>query len=738
MSSTTTTPATNGGPTTDADRAADRAERLLSLIVKHKGGSRRDGQVKMARHVAASLTAKRPLMVQGGTGIGKSLAYLIGALGADRQTAVAPHTKALQDQLRDDLDLIADAFTAAAEDEEYLNALDDYERETDLALFGSFSYAVIKGRASYLCLAKTSGAPGDGDEPTALLDLEEAATGGPASEPTSELGKEIKKLTEWSKNTTNGDRVDLPFPVSGRAWDQVSTSANDCTGKACPFYEECFAERAHEEAKAANIIVINQKYLALGMKLPFLLPQTLAAVIVDEAHEFSAVVADTFGATVTTKRMLNVITKARSAMELKKDTRDGKKAEDAERVTNDFGKMLEDATRRLSIGADRTVLPKEPMREALSLCRDTFRVLEGMVETHMSGTSEKEKAHKQNTERMLQNLVEDLGLLLDGDTDEQVAWVEKEGGGGGVVMRAARFDVSDTIFEGLLYEKRAVVFTSATLTVEGGFEIPAKTMGFSLGPWTGQIVESPFDYQRQGVVYTPENMPEPSTKPDKAEDYYAAVAAEATEVARAAGGRTLVLCTSRKSVNAISERLQASLGSEFPVLTQAPGVLPKDLARQFSEDPRSILVGTRTFWTGVSVEGDTCAAVVIDKIPFPSPGDPIIAARSEKADREDGRGAGFRQVSLAEASLTLVQGVGRLIRTVHDRGVIVICDPRVHTSGPFVKRYGAGLRRSLPPFPGTTNKAKVLEFLRDIDATADDAAPAKVEVEETATEGAEQ
>lgn len=734
MSSTTaeTTPnesadATEATAVERADRAADRAERILGLIVKQKGGSRRAGQVNMARHVATAFARRAPMMVQGGTGIGKSLAYLVGAIAAGSQVAVAPHTKALQDQLRGDLDLIAEALDGALDDQEYLDALDEKDRERDIRLFRDFSYAVIKGRSSYVCLAKTSGGAGTADEPPAMLDLNAAPDdAGPG--PTSELGQEVKKLAEWSKTTETGDRADLPFPTSPKAWDQVSTSASECTGKGCPFYEECFAQLAHEQAKNANVIVINQKYLALSMKLPFLLPDTVAAVVVDEAHEFPSVVADTFGAEVTAKRMHNAVTKARAAMELKKDTRDGKRADDAEKAIADLETMLVQATRDLR-SADRTILVKEPIRDALDGCKNLIEGLGRLVETHMSTSNETEKAHKQNTQRMMDNLVDDIGLLIIGDTDDQVAWVDKRDHD--VVMRAARFDVSETIYKTLLFEKRAVVFTSATLTVEGAFEIPAKTMGFSRGPWAGQIVESPFDYQSQGVIYTPPNMPEVSTKPDKAQDYFAAVAAEAADVARAAGGRTLVLCTSRAGVNAVSERLTAALGSEFPILVQSPGVLAKELARQFSEDPRAILIGTRTFWTGVSVEGDTCAAVVIDKIPFPSPGDPIIAARSEKADREDGRGAGFRQVSLAEANLTLVQGAGRLIRTVKDRGVIVICDPRVHVSGPWVKRYGAGLRRSLPPFPGTTDKAKVLEFLRNIDATADDQQAAKVEIEET-------
>lgn len=721
--------------TASTHAAADRAERLLAVIVKAKGGSRREGQVQMARHVATALSERCPLMVQGGTGIGKSLAYLVGAIAAGKQVAVAPHTKALQDQLRGDLDLIASAFAVAARDNEYLDGLSADELAADAALFANFAYAVIKGRSSYVCLSKTAEGPaGAGEEPPAMLDLEGGAGGSAAKGPSSELGLEVKKLAEWSKTTPSGDRADLPFPVSGKAWDQVSTSANDCAGKGCPFYEDCFAELAHEEAKEANVIVVNQKYLALAMKLPFLLPTTVEAVVVDEAHEFSSVVADTFGAEITTKRMTNAITKCRGAMELKKDTPGAKKANDAERAANDFETALGDATRNTR-GADRTILGKAPIRDGLSLCRETFQVLSGMVETTMKATTDQEKAHKQNTQRMLTNLVEDLDLVLEGDTDDQVAWVQKDYRD--IVVRAARFDVSTTIYEDLLREKRAVVFTSATLTVAGGFDIPAKTMGFTRGPWTGQIVESPFDYQAQGVIWTPQNMPEVSTKPEKAQIYYKAVADVATRVAQAAGGRTLVLCTSRAAVTAISDHLQASLGAEHTVLTQAPGVLPKDIARQFSEDPRSVLVGTRTFWTGVSVEGDTCAAVVLDKLPFPSPADPIIAARSEKADREDGRGAGFTQVSLAEASLTLVQGVGRLIRTVSDRGVIVLCDPRVHPTGPHVKRYAPGMRRSLPPFPATTDEPKVMDFLRTIDTTADDAQPTKIEIEETAEDGAD-
>mgnify|MGYP001942224567 CR=1 FL=1 len=253
--------------------------------------------------------------------------------------------------------------------------------------------------------------------------------------------------------------------------------------------------------------------------------------------------------------------------------------------------------------------------------------------------------------------------------------------------------------------------------------------------WLEAQVESPFTYDMQGMLHFAPDMPNPApprfvngkrVEPDL-EEYPRAVAEVAERVIRAAGGRTLVLCTSWKTVNIVAEHIQATLGEEYPVYAQAPGEPSAEIARRFAADPRAVLVGTRTFWTGVSVEGSTCNAVIIDKMPFPSPSDPVIAARTERAD-EGGKGKGFREVSLADGCLTVIQGAGRLIRTVNDKGAVIICDPRLNPNSPLKKSYASTVLRSLPPFRLVQDHEKVLAALGRLDAAAlavEAAAPAE-------------
>lgn len=634
-----------------------------------------------------------------------SIAYLAGALASGRQTVVAPHTKALQDQLRADLDLIQSAFPPGKK-----------------GVIPAPTYAIIKGRSSYVCMNKTKGA---GNEPQD----QETLSGGVADlfdgGPSTTLGREIKALMEWSEKTDSGERSEVPFTVSARSWENVSTTASDCIGKACNFYRECFANVQRNKAYGADIIVVNQAFLAAWMKVPQILPPTIAGVIADEAHEINSVIADAFGSSVTPARINHTVGRVLSAL-----TKAG--AKERAEVGAQEAKDAADALERKLVIQDKW---ERTDMELPSLCRPEMRTvlvkldrLREQASAYISASTEEEKAKRDNLLREVESLMGDVSIILDGRTDEQVVWAEK-GFGNKVGLRAARFDVSETIFDNLLYKIRSVAFTSATLTIAGNFALTASNFGFDRGPWAGKVVESPFDYQKQGMIWMPQGMPEPGTR-DKGVIYITKVAEIAEKTVLAAGGRTLVLCTSKASVKAVHEHLTKALkGKGHKVLGQGIGDLnAKELAQQFTEDPKAVLIGTRTFWTGISIEGDTCAAIVIDKMPFPSPNDPIMKARSEKADKLHGSGMGFKTVSLAEACLTLVQGTGRLVRTVHDRGVVVLCDPRVNQQSEFVKFYAHGMLQSLPPFPITGNQEQALSFLKTINETANDAI-ASVEIE---------
>lgn len=633
-----------------------------------------------------------------------SIGYLAGALASGRQTVVAPHTKALQDQLVGDLELIASSYDA---------------NDPNSPLKRAPEYSVIKGRSSYLCLRKMNGAADDPDSSQGeLLDVTGDAINtdtGEVTAPTSELGQEVKSLHEWANTTTTGDRSDLPFPVSGKAWSMVSTTADDCIGSKCPFAEDCYSERVRETAKEADIIVVNQAYLATAMKIGFLLPDTVEGVVVDEAHEFASVIGDVFGAVMSKRRIENALKTAKRVGE------NSKKAEDELAATlNDikgFDKLPDPD------GSDRALPETEKVRGLFAKLKTRFVALVEYA-GYMPASNETEKAAKDTMKRMLSNIATDLQLIIDGNTDTQVVWADKSEYSGDVEYHAAQFDSSAVIFEHLLKEYKSVVFTSATLSIGGKMDLTAQRHGFGMenSPWRWQFVQSPFDYATQGRIFYPPNMPNPADRtPEGQAKYLTAVGETAARVAKAADGRTLMLCTSRASVNTIGEYLTTHLDQDKnPVFIQGPGTTPRQIAKAFADNPHAVLVGTRTFWTGVSVEGDTCAAVVIDKLPFPSPADPIVAARSEAADKIKAW-EGFRTVSLADAILTMVQGVGRLIRTVNDRGVVVVCDPRIAPAGPHRKGYARDLAASLPPFTRAKDWAEVETFLADINATANDA-----------------
>lgn len=648
-----------------------------------------------------------------------SMAYLAGALASGKRTAVAPHTKALQDQLGHDLELVVEAFKDAGTDDE---SLLDHQP----------SYGLIKGRSSYYCGNRV--ATDEAEDTGQMLDIDGSQE---SFESNSQLGQEVALLHKWAQTTETGDRSDAPA-VSGKAWSMVCGSTDDCSANGCKKNpSRCFAQRAHEKAAQADIVVVNQSYLAAAMKIEFLELAECEAVVVDEAHEFPMVVADTFGAVLKRKRVEQTLKRATNLL-AREDLIDEQTVEKWSKGCEHYLDELERALAKMSkFGSDREIVETPGVVENLESLVKLFDPIRRKTRAAADrAADDKEKSARQTLLQAVKNLIEDFQIILEGSNDFQVSWADKERGE--AVLHSARFDVSETIHEHLIDRicGGRLVMTSATMTVGGAFDYPAQQMGFTLDadtyPWKGRIVASPFDYKKQGMIWLPPHMPAPINTKDGKAEYAEAVAEVATGVARAAGGRTLVLCTSRQSVETVGQRMEEALEPEgITVLTQRPGGPSQALAKEFADNPHSVLVGTRTFWTGVSVEGDTCVAVVVDKIPFPTPSDPIIAARTEKVDRLEGNRKGFIKVSLSEAILTIVQGVGRLIRTVNDRGVVVLCDPRVNPQTPHVKGYYTSIRDSLPAFTGTGSKEAVHSFLRDINQTASDEA-GTVEVNESA------
>lgn len=640
-----------------------------------------------------------------------SIGYLAAGLAHGGPVVVAPHTKALMDQLVTDLEILASAYDA-----------DD----PGSPIAKAPTHTLIKGRSSYVCLNKLKGAAGQGEQEE--LDL----AGDPAqvaqAEPTSEVGAQVRMIHEWADGTLSGDRSDLPEPVSSKVWSTVSVTSDGCIGSKCAFAQDCFANKAREKAADVDFIITNHKFLSMAMKYPDLLPENVSAVIVDESHELPSTISETFGAQLSAARLDGVLKAA-------KPLGDASKA---------GANLLKDGVKYV-VKMDELPEPKGDDREHpvspavveyLEGLRALIAQLAERVE-YMSVRTEEEKSAADALKRSLSNVTADIAILLDGHTDTQVVWSALEGDNKSLVLHAAQFDSSETIFNLLLKRFRSVIFTSATLTIANSFELAAKENGFGRegSPYRWQVVPSPFDYPKQGRVFCPPDMPDPANRsPEGVQAYFDAVGAVAVRAAKAADGRMLMLCSSRSSVERVSAYLREHLPERNKVLVQGSDSSPKHLAQEFAADPHSVLVGTRSFWTGISVEGDTCAVTVIDKIPFPPPTDPIIAARSEKADRENGEWSGFNEVSVPEATRTIVQGAGREIRTINDRGVVILCDPRVAPRGRLRKRYASTIQRSLPPFTLARTWGEVEEFLAHINATANDDVVVSPVVEDDAVE----
>ena len=648
-------------PRTPAE-AADKAERILAILVEAKGGSRRESQVAMAREVASSLFGKRPLLVEGPTGTGKSLAYLAGALATGMQTVVATHTKALQDQLILDLQALMGALEAS----------------TELWAGAVPTYALMKGRANYACLNKVS-PPEGGPDAAPELDLDPGAT----FSPTTPIGQEVKKLNDWIKTTPTGDRTDVPFEVGNQAWGAVSTSADGCGGKSCKFYEECFAETARAKAAASTIIIANQALLAMSMQIPVL--PDVEAIIVDEAHEFPAVVSSTFGAEVTIKKFESAIESGKALDAVSASTATAKR----DAATAAVASVKRAIAIPKKFEYNRAAFRDAPARKALEKLRSAFFDLRELAQAFPI-RSEKDTAKRDILKRRYGNLMRDIDILLLGQTDTQVAWAER-GGYDQLVMKSAMFDVSGILEERLIREYKAVTFTSATLRLAGSFDHMRQELGLSGPniPVQEMAVPSPFNLREQGRVWFPLGLPLPNDPTFPIELVNKAV----IPAARMAGGRTQVLATSTASVATMAAELRRLVGDEFEIIEQVPGATFKVLAKRFLDNPQSILVGTRTFWTGVSFEGFSSICVVVEKAPFPSKGDPIVGAKSDAVDARGG--SSFREVFLPPAIRLKEQGEGRAIRTRADLALIVHGDVRINPNDSRRKQYARDFNKAM-------------------------------------------
>jgi ATP-dependent DNA helicase DinG len=636
---------------------------LLDLAVAELGGEPREGQSRMAGAVAERLSQEAgALLVQAGTGTGKSLAYLVPAarhaVSTDEPVVVATATLALQRQLVDkDLPVVTAALSEAL------------GREVE--------FAVLKGRSNYLCADRLNRGSPDPDE-AALFEA-----------PTTRLGRQARRLLRWATTTQTGDRDDLDEPVDGRVWAGLSVSARECPGAAnCAFGEECFAEQAKARARTADIVVTNHALLAIHVlgEVP-VLPEH-GAIVVDEAHEL-------------VDRMTNALTRELSGPIVERAVGRARAflaPEHADPLL-DAGGYLSEVLAEMPEGRLRA-LPEE-LVVAITALRDAGHAALGALRGD-SADGPEAAADRTAARAALAGVHEVAASELQLSVDN-VAWVSARSGGP-ATLHLAPISVRDLLAANLFAE-RPVVLTSATLAIGGSFEPLAASLGCAEG-WEGLDVGSPFDHAKQGVLYCAAALPRPG-RDGVSEQALEQIA----DLIDAAGGRTLALFSSWRSVERAEEVLERRFEGreDRPLIVARRGDAVAGLVRQFADDPRASLLGTLSLWQGVDVPGPSCTLVVIDRIPFPRPDDPVVSARQERV--EAAGGSGFASVSVPRAALMLAQGAGRLIRSPADRGVVAVLDSRLATTG-----YGGQLRRTLPPLWWTTDLATVTAALRRLDA----------------------
>ncbi len=645
---------------------------LLDHAVSAMGGVKREGQSEMTKTVAMALRKKRHLLVQAGTGTGKSLAYLVPAvvhaLDSERPVLISTATLALQAQIMGrDLPRLLE------------NLDEELERPVDVAL--------VKGRANYVCKHKLDGGFPEEDDDQALFSVAAEPGGGVSTfEPSSRLGKEIVMLREWAQTTETGDRDDLPEGVTDRAWRQVSVNAVDCIGaRKCPMAAECFSELAREKAQDADLVVTNHAMLAIdafeGLEV---LPEH-DAVIVDEAHELAERVTSAVTAQLSSQMIQAAASSARKHTAINVEG------------LQSAATAVEAAFHLVESGLlPRGLNPQQS--EAVELARNAART--ALSDSKPSGDAEADAGRKTARAR-LQAVQDTANRMLESPQTPDVIWLSRPGSfSPGKGYQEASLEESPLIYvaptsvaarlrEGL-FGDRTVVLTSATLTIGDSFDPVAGSLGLvgeKAPDWDAVDVGSPFDYPKQGMLYVAQHLSAPSLKTAEQQRD------ELAGLIEASGGATLALFSSRRAAEDAAEDLRERLN--VPILCQGDSTMSA-LVKQFAEEEETCLFGTMSLWQGVDVPGRSCRLVAIDRIPFPRPDDPLNSARSQEIARSGGNG--FMQVAATHAATRLAQGAGRLIRTAEDRGVLAILDSRLATA-----RYGGFLKKSMPDFWATTD-----------------------------------
>ena len=617
----------------------------------------RDGQRDMAVAAAELFESGGVLLAEAGTGTGKTLAYLVPAILSRHRVLISTGTKQLQDQVYyKDLPALREALGV------------------------DFTATYMKGRGNYLCLHR----------------FDAYRTDDTLLRTTADEGY-VEDIAEWARQTETGDRTeiedlpdDLPF------WGEISASSENCIGTDCPQHQECFVTRMRQRAAEADLVIVNHHLLcadaavrqsAYGEVIP-----ACASAVIDEAHQLEDVATQYFGVSVSTYRLERLVGDGRRFVD--RDLGDDPDVADTVRTALD--RVEQRATLFLSAvkvhlpAPDRTRLNAttlEPVAEPGRRLASTLRALEATVAlvTHASEDI-------RSLGRRTGELSKHVDFVLAADDEGFVYFLERRGRG--LFLRASPIDVSAIIRELLLERMHATILTSATLAVDGSFDYQRTRLG--IHDAVELRLDSEFDFAEQTVLYLPTRMPEP-----RAPDFTSAAAEHILALLAATRGRAFVLFTSYTNLHDVHRLIEHT--TPFPLLVQ--GTAPRSvLLRDFRATPNAVLLATSSFWQGVDVAGDTLSCVIIDKLPFAPPGDPITAARIESIAKLGGNPFDEYQVPLA--ILALLQGLGRLIRHRQDRGVLSILDPRLLTKG-----YGRRFLASLPPTPIIRTIGQVEQFL---------------------------
>jgi ATP-dependent DNA helicase DinG len=679
---------------------------LLKAAVSGIGGSQRPGQVAMAAAVQQAMESGQHLAVQAGTGTGKSLAYLVPAirhaLGAGGTVIISTATIALQRQLIErDLPRLSAGLAGLLGREPV--------------------FAILKGRRNYVCLHKVHGGPDEDPEDTLFDPRAVSAT-----------GRQVQRLHEWAAGTDTGDRDELIPGVDERAWRHVSVSARECIGaQKCPFGMQCFAELAREAAGEADIVVTNHALLAIDAMEDYVVLPEHDIVVIDEAHDL-------------VDRVTSVAARELSAPGVEVAAR-----RCGRMVPEDLAGRLRAAGEGLGFALAETDPGRldvlgEQLETALAAVRDAAAACGADLRVHSGGEDDSDRlAVKRAATVALDELAENAERMVAAFGPEiaartEVVWLERpfsEDSNRPDTLHVAPLQVAGLLAE-KLFKPRTVVLTSATLTLGGSFEPLARQWGLpqpaggdgaeaadAAGQtWQGLDVGSPFDHRRSAILYVARHLPPPGR--DGLSEAYLT---ELRELVEAAGGRTLGLFSSMRGARQAADALRDDLG--VPLLCQGDDSTAL-LVSQFAADERSCLFGTLSLWQGVDVPGRALQLVVIDRIPFPRPDDPLASARQRAVAARGGNG--FMTVAASQAALLLAQGTGRLLRTVDDKGVIAILDPRLATA-----RYSGFLRASLPPYWATYDPQIVRSALRRLAAEPKAAEPDAAEPRAAEREAAE-